>query len=72
MNKCPNCGSTAQPKLLTTEYNENGWSIEVVRIYICGCGCTYTGTSYYHCNDADETTEIIPREKIQQKFYGRG
>ena len=41
MARCPNCGSTAQPKLLATEYNEDGWSIEVVRYYICGCGETF-------------------------------
>jgi hypothetical protein len=72
MTKCPNCGSTAQQKLLTTEYNEDGWSIEVVRIYICSCGCTYTGTSYYHCQEAYEITEEIPKKIVQQKFYGRG
>ena len=72
MAKCPNCGSTAQPKLLTTEYNEDGWSIEVVRTYICGCGCTYTGISCYHCQEAYEIIEETPKKNIQQKFYGRG
>lgn len=72
MGKCPNCGSTAQPKLLTTEYNEDGWSIEVVRTYICGCGCVYTGTSYYQCNECYEVTEVVPRKIIQEKLYGRG
>ena len=72
MLHCPNCGSTAQPKVLVTEYNENGWDIEVVRTYICGCGITYTGTSHYHCNDCDEKIEMVSKKKIQEKLYGRG
>lgn len=72
MSKCPKCGSTAQQRLLTTGYNEDGWSIEVVRTYICGCGCLYTGKSYYHCQECYEVTEPVPRKVVQEKLYGRG
>ena len=72
MTRCPKCGSSAQPKLLTTEYNEDGWDIEVVRTYICGCGCTFTGTSYYHCQEGYEITEEVPKKIIQEKLFGRG
>ena len=71
MARCPKCGSSAQPKLLTTEYNEDGWDIEIVRTYICGCGCTFTGTSYYHCQEGYEITEEVPKKIIQEKLFGR-
>lgn len=42
MIKCPNCGSSAQPKLIANEYYytvKN--SMKVVHRYKCGCGCKY-------------------------------
>ena len=39
------------------EYNEDGWTIEVVRTYKCGCGQRFTGTSYYTCQDCCEPIE---------------
>lgn len=59
--KCPNCGSTAQVKVVSTEYNEDGWDIEVVRTYKCGYGCGFTGTSYFHCPEAYEIIEPLPK-----------
>ena len=59
MIRCPNCGSTAQPKVVATEYNEDGWTIEVVRTYKCGCGQTFTGTSYFTCQECYEIVEKI-------------
>lgn len=56
--RCPNCGSSAQPKVLSTEYHEDGWEIEVVRHYKCGCGAHFVGKSYYNC----EGYEIIEEE----------
>ena len=58
--RCPNCGSSAQPKVLFTEYNENGWEIETVRHYKCGCGTQFVGKSYYTCH---ECYEIIMEEE---------
>ena len=59
MTKCPNCGSTSQPKVVATKYNEDGWTIEVIRTYKCGCGQMFTGTSYYICQECYETVEKI-------------
>lgn len=70
--KCPNCSSTAQSKVITTEYNESGWTIEVVRYYICVCGATFTGKSYHHCQEAREIVEPYSRKKLQEKLFGRG
>jgi hypothetical protein len=57
--RCPNCGSSAQLKVVFTEYNEDGWKIEVVRHYVCGCGEKFVGLSYYNC----EGDEIVEPEK---------
>ena len=38
MIKCPNCGSTAQVKLLKVEKLKGDY--EWLEIYGCGCGCT--------------------------------
>lgn len=64
--KCPNCGSTSQPKIQETEYREDGWEIEVIRTYKCGCGCWFTGTSFYHCQECYEIIEELP-ENFQKK-----
>lgn len=61
MVRCPNCGSTAQVKVVNTEYNEDGWDLEVVRVYKCRCGQMFTGTSYFHCPDAYEIIESFPK-----------
>ena len=59
MTRCPNCGSSAQLKVIATEYNEDGWDIEVVRTYKCGCGQMFTGTNYFHCHEYCEIVEKI-------------
>lgn len=40
--KCPNCGSTAQPKLVREDHDN--YSTEKVKEYICGCGCKFEAT----------------------------
>ena len=55
--RCPNCGSSAQPKVVSTEYHEYGWDIEVMRHYVCGCGEKFIGISYYR-NDGCEIVKI--------------
>ena len=47
MIKCVNCGSSAQLRVVKTDYNEDGWTISVVRHYECGCGAHFTGESWY-------------------------
>ena len=71
MMQCPNCGSSAQMKVQRTEYIEDGWTIKVIRYYICGCGETSIGTSYYR-SDGDETVTPYSRHNLQQKLFGRG
>lgn len=41
MVKCPHCGSTAQPKLIGTDYPTYSHLIEIWR---CGCGCVVRRT----------------------------
>lgn len=72
MARCPNCGSSSRTKLLTTEYNEDGWDIEVVHTYSCNCGCVYTGTSYYHRQECYEVIEVVPKKIVQEKMCNRG
>lgn len=62
MPKCPNCGSSAQVRLSASTYEEDGWTIKATHYYTCGCGCTFTGTSYYHCQEAYEIIEEIPKK----------
>ena len=67
MASCPNCGSTAQVKLIETNYTEDGWTIELVRIYDCGCGCRFKGSSYYTCQEAYETITPIHQTYARNK-----
>ena len=47
MVRCPNCGSTAQPKLQKIEDKElTCYTIEVTRTYKCGCGQVFTAKEY--------------------------
>ena len=47
MIKCPNCCSTAQPKLQEIEEQElTCYTIEVTRTYKCGCGQVFTTKEY--------------------------
>lgn len=47
MIKCPNCGSTAQPKLQEiTEQELTCYTIEITRTYKCGCGQVLTAKEY--------------------------
>ncbi len=57
--RCPNCGSSAQPKVVSTEYHESEWEIEVVHHYVCGCGKKFVGLLYYN----REGHEIVKSEK---------
>jgi hypothetical protein len=71
MAKCPNCGSTAQVRVLTTEYQENGWEMEVIRYCTCGCGETFTATSLY-ASDGFEIVAPFPRKRLQEQLFGKG
>lgn len=51
---CPNCGSTAQPKIVATNFEEDGWTVKVIHHYKCSCGQDFTGTGYYENRDSYE------------------
>ena len=59
MIECPNCGSTAQMKLIHTGWIENGWEVERVCTYKCGCG-NFIITSTIFVSDGTEV--ILGRE----------
>jgi DNA-directed RNA polymerase subunit RPC12/RpoP len=47
MVRCPNCGSTAQPKLQEIEEQElTCYTIEVTHTYKCDCGQVFTTKEY--------------------------
>ena len=35
---CPQCGSTAQPRFIGEEINNN---VTIIRKFVCGCGCKF-------------------------------
>lgn len=59
MIKCPHCGSTAQPKLTYTRWIENGWEVERVCTYKCGCGNLITTSAMFV---SDGTEIVLKRE----------
>lgn len=56
MIKCPNCGSTAQPYLIDTEYKENGWTIKRINYLRCGCGWGFSTSAIFE-SDGNEVLE---------------
>ena len=54
MIKCPNCGSTAQVKPLHSNFIENGWMIEKVTTYKCGCGHLFMTSIIYESDGYEE------------------
>ena len=57
MIKCPNCGSTAQPELITTDYIEDGWTINRIATYQCGCGCQFETEAIFESDGVEEVIE---------------
>ena len=53
MIKCPHCGSTAQIRVIETEYEEDGELIKTYRAYKCGCGHLFLTCAHYEW-DGDE------------------
>lgn len=58
MTRCPKCNNALNLKVLGTDYNEDGWEIEVVRHYKCKCGAYFKGRSYFHAQEKYEITDI--------------
>lgn len=57
MIKCPNCGSTAQPEVIETDYVENGWTINRIATYQCGCGCQFQTVATFESDGIEEVIE---------------
>lgn len=53
MPKCPNCGSTAHPVLMSTRLGKDRWTITAQRKYSCACGYRFNTESFYR-NDGNE------------------
>ena len=59
MIKCAHCGSSAQLKPIHTQWEEDGWSVDKITIYQCGCGHhTQTRTHY------ESTTYEYPEKEF--------
>ena len=55
MVKCPNCGSTAQVKVIVVEFEEDPCGAIRYKTYKCGCGRIFTTRTYY----TESSNEII-------------
>lgn len=66
MPKCPWCGSTAQPNVKATDYIEDGWSLEVVRYCLCGCGRAFIAKSWYK-SEGYEEVEPFSKSAIERR-----
>lgn len=47
MIKCPNCGSSAQKKVIKIEFEEDSCGAIRYITYECGCGHIFTTRTYY-------------------------
>ena len=56
--KCPTCGSSAQPKLINTDYRENGRTIEKICHYKCGCGTDFMTVTVYENTGVEVCSKI--------------
>lgn len=64
MVRCPNCGSTAQPKLQKEEEKElSCYTIEVARTYKCGCGHVFTEKEYRNGEYFNENQGLTNKTK---------
>lgn len=48
---CPHCGSSAQPKLVFTDYDDE--LLLTIREYVCGCGCFFEVNIYEDEDSSD-------------------
>lgn len=59
MPKCPYCGSSAQPVLMSTQLVEDGWTITAQRKYSCACGCQFNTESFYRSDGYEEVVFAV-------------
>ena len=55
MVKCPNCGSSAQVKIIDVEFEDDPYVVVRYKTYKCGCGRIFTTRTYYE----ESSNEII-------------
>lgn len=55
MVKCPNCGSTAQVKVIDVEFEEDPCGAIRYKTYKCGCGRIFLTRTYYN----ESSNEIV-------------
>jgi hypothetical protein len=60
MVKCSKCGSTAQLKVIDTEYSDIKYGILKFTTYKCGCGHLFMTKTYY----MPRTNEIIADDNV--------
>lgn len=47
MIKCPNCGSSAQVKVIDVEFEDDHFGVIRYKTYKCGCGRIFLTRTYY-------------------------
>ena len=57
MIKCPNCGSTAQVKVIDVEFEDDPFGIIRYKDYKCGCGHIFTTRTYYKASSNEMVDE---------------
>lgn len=60
MIQCPNCGSTAQPRVIEVEFEEDPCGAIRYKTYKCGCGRLFLTRTYY----SESSNEIIDDPNI--------
>ena len=60
MVKCPNCGSSAQIKVIDVEFEADHFGIIQYKTYECGCGRLFLTRTYYKAS----SNEIIDDPNI--------
>ena len=55
MIKCPNCGSSAQVKVIDVEFEDGPFEVIRYKTYKCGCSRLFLTRTYYKAS----TNEII-------------
>ena len=60
MVKCPNCGSSAQIKVIDDEFEDDPCGAIRYKTYLCGCGRMFITHSYYR----EITNEIIDNPEL--------
>ena len=59
MTRCPNCGSTAQPTIVDTEWVEDGWTVRKLTTYQCGCKHLFMTSTTYQSDGYEEVLDFI-------------